>query len=105
MVLKSLSYTPDSNVDEIEQLFTQNISDHLSAGINNLKHNKDFLEQAIFADELTQESVLKLNKLSSDLWGIMSKSILSAAIDYTKNDEGLPNANKRFRIGVYQYDE
>lgn len=105
VVLKSLSYTPDSNVDEIEQLFTQNISDHLSAGINNLKHNKDFLEQAVFADQLTQESVIKLNKLSSDLWGIMSKSILSAAIDYTKNDEGLPNANKRFRIGVYQYDE
>jgi len=105
VILKNSSYSPDSGVDETSQLFTHNISDHLSAGINNLKYNKNFLEQAVFADELSHESVIKLNKLSKDLWEIMSKSILSAAHDYTKHDEGLDNSNKRFRIGIYQYDE
>ncbi len=105
VILKNSSYSPNFNIDETSQLFTHNISDHLSAGINNIKYNKNFLEQAVFADELSQESIIKLNKLTNDLWEIMSKSILSAAIDYSNNDKGLDNANKRFRVGVYQYDE
>ncbi|NNP70682.1 hypothetical protein [Acinetobacter sp. Ac_5812] len=105
IVLQKSSFTPNPQADESKQLFTQNISDHLSAGISNLTKNKNFLEQAIFADELSQESVDKLNQLSTDLWNMMSKAIVSAAIDYCKNDEALPDANKRFRLGIYQYDE
>ncbi|WP_284085309.1 hypothetical protein [Acinetobacter haemolyticus] len=105
IVLQSSSFTPDPQVDESKQLFTQNISDHLSAGISNLTKNSNFLEQAIFADKLSQESVEKLNQLSIDLWNLMSKAIISAAIDYCKLDENDSDANKRFRLGVYQYDE
>ncbi|ENW22030.1 hypothetical protein F4U02_12120 [Acinetobacter haemolyticus] len=105
IVLQNSSFTPDPQADESKQLFTQNISDHLSAGISNLTKNSNFLEQAIFADELSQESVEKLNQLSVDLWNLMSKAIISAAIDYCKLDENDPEANKRFRLGVYQYDE
>lgn len=105
VILQNSSFTPNPQADESKQLFTQNISDHLSAGISNLTKNKNFLEQAIFADELTQESVDKLNQLSIDLWNMMSKAIVSAAIDYCKNDEQSSAANKRFRLGIYQYDE
>lgn len=105
IVLQNSSFTPNPQADESKQLFTQNISDHLAAGISNLTKNKNFLEQAIFADELTQESVEKLNQLSIDLWNMMSKAIVSAAIDYCKNDEQSSDANKRFRLGIYQYDE
>lgn len=105
IVLQNSSFTPDPQADESKQLFTQNISDHLSVGISNLTKNSNFLEQAIFADELSQESVEKLNQLSVDLWNLMSKAIISAAIDYCKLDENDPEAKKRFRLGVYQYDE
>ena len=105
VVLQTASFTPDPKIDESKQLFTQNINDHLSAGISNLNMESNFLEQAIFADQLSPESVRKLSKLSTDLWDIMSKSILSAAIEYCQNDEGTAKADKRFRLGIYQYDE
>lgn len=105
VILQNSSFTPNPQADESKQLFTQNISDHLSAGISNLTNNTNFLEQAIFADELSQESIEKLNQLSVDLWNLMSKAIVSAAIDYCKNDEGDADANKRFRLGVYQYNQ
>ncbi len=105
VVLQSSSFTPDKKVDESKQLFTQNITDHLAAGVLNLTQNTNFLEQAIFADELSQDSVDKLNQLSIDLWTLMSKALISAASDYCKNDETLENANRRFRLGIYQYDE
>lgn len=105
IILQNSSFTPDPQADESKQLFTQNISDHLSAGISNLTKNSNFLEQAIVADELSQESVEKLNQLSVDLWNLMSKAVISAAIDYCKLDENDSAANKRFRLGIYQYDE
>ncbi|MDH0032591.1 MULTISPECIES: hypothetical protein [unclassified Acinetobacter] len=105
VILQNSSFTPDPQMDESKQLFSQNISDHLAAGISNLTRQSNFLEQAIFADELSQESVEKLNQLSADLWNLMSKAVISAAIDYCKNDENSADATKRFRLGVYQYDE
>lgn len=105
VILQNSSFTPNPQADESKQLFTQNISDHLSAGINNLTNNTNFLEQAVFADELSQASVEKLNQLSVDLWNLMSKAVISAAIDYCKNDENNSEANKRFRLGVYQYND
>ncbi|ENW93799.1 hypothetical protein [Acinetobacter sp. NIPH 298] len=105
IVLQNSSFTPDPQADESKQLLTQNISDHLAAGISNLTKNTNFLEQAIFADELSQDSVDKLNQLSTDLWNLMSKALVSAAIDYCKSDEADTEANKRFRLGVYQYNE
>ncbi len=105
IILQSSSFTPDPQMDESKQLFTRNISDHLAAGISNLTQKTNFLEQAIFADELSQESVEKLNKLSVDMWNLMSKAILSSAIEYCKHDEGSTEANKCFRLGIYQYDK
>lgn len=105
VILQNSSFTPDPEMDESKYLFTQNISDHLKAGLSNLNKNTNFLEQAVFADELSSESIEKLNQLSQDLWKLMSKAIVSAAIDCCKNDEGNPDSTKRFRLGVYQYDE
>lgn len=105
IILQNSSFTPDPKKDESKQIFTQNISDHLAAGISNLTQKTNFLEQAIFADELTPESVEKLKKLSLDMWTLMSKAILSSAIEYCNNDEGSVEANKHFRLGIFQYDK
>ncbi|QXA09568.1 hypothetical protein I6L27_08575 [Acinetobacter pittii] len=105
IILQNSSFTPDPKKDESKQLFTQNISDHLAAGISNLTQKTNLLEQAIFADELSPESVEKLKRLSVDMWNLMSKAILSSAIEYCKDDEGSSEANKRFRLGIYQYDK
>ncbi|MBJ9986761.1 hypothetical protein IAE19_15115 [Acinetobacter sp. S40] len=105
VVLQNSNFNSNLHVDENKKIFPKNISDHLAAGILNLTQNTNFLEQAIFADELTQDSIDKLTQLSSDLWKLMSKALVSAAIEYCKSDQGTKNANKRFRLGIYQYDE
>ncbi|MDC4538474.1 DUF6502 family protein [Acinetobacter baumannii] len=105
IILQNSSFTPDPEVDESKQLFVQNISDHLAAGICNLTQKTNFLEQAVFADELSPESIEKLTKLSTDMWNLMSKAIISSAIEYCKNDEGSAEANKHFRLGIFQYNK
>jgi len=105
VIMQKSSFISSPQVDESKQLLSQNISDHLAAGISNLTQNTNFLEQAVVADELSKESVEKLNQLSMDLWGMMAKAIMAAAIDYCKNDEGSSEANNRFRLGIYQYGE
>lgn len=101
--LQHKSFTLDSRLDESRQLFIQNISDHLAAGMSNLNQSGNFLEQAVFADELSLESIEKLNKLSVDLWMIMSKEIVSAALECCRNDEHAADAIHKFRVGIYEY--
>lgn len=99
------SFTPTPQMDESKQIFTENISDHLAAGLDNLvKNNNAFLEQAIFADELTLESIDELKKLSITLWENMVAQVLSAAVELCKKDENSPDANQRFRLGIFQYN-
>ena len=105
VTLQNSSFTPNPQLDESKQLFSQNISDHLLAGIANLTQKNNFLEQAVVADELSQASIDKLNQLSVELWDQMSKTIVSAAIAYCQNDQNSSDANHRFRLGIYQYDE
>lgn len=106
VILQTGSFTPTPKMDESKQLFTENISDHLAAGLHNLvKNDNAFLEQAIFADELTENSIEELKKLSSVLWEDMVNKIVSVAIEQCKKDENSPNANQRFRLGVFQYND
>lgn len=105
VILQSNSFTPSPEHDEIKQLFTNNIADHLAAGIHNIleKDNK-YLEQAIFADELTLKSIEQLRSSCALLWENMSKQILAEAIECCKQDEGREDAVLNFRLGIFQYN-
>ncbi len=105
VILQTNSFTPSPEKDELKQLFVANITDHLAAGIHNVveKENK-FLEQAIFADELTLKSIEQLKETSMKLWNEMSRQILAEAIEYCKQDEGKQDAVLNFRLGIFQYD-
>jgi hypothetical protein len=106
VILNTHSFTPSPESNEIKSLFVSNIRDHLSSGIKNITYKQDnFLEQAIFADELTEKSINILRELSNSLWADFSKKILSAALECCKEDEGRVDANKRFKLGVYQFDD
>lgn len=105
VILNTLSFTPSPECSEIKSLFVSNIRDHLASGIKNITNKQDnFLEQAIFADELTEKSINILKELSNSLWADFSKKIVSAALECSKEDEGRVDANKRFKLGVYQFD-
>ncbi|KAA8731339.1 hypothetical protein F4V57_13590 [Acinetobacter qingfengensis] len=106
VILNIQSFTPSPELDETKDVFSTNISDHLAAGIHNiLKKDNRYLEQAIFANELTEKSILQLKVLSHNLWEEASKKILTKAIECSKEDEGRKDADQRFTFGVYQYDK
>ena len=106
VILHQESFTPLPEANATKQIFAENVADHIAAGVNNLtQHNNLFLEQALFANELSEESIDYLKEKTAELWEKFSKSILAEAIQRCKIDEGRINANHRFRVGIYQYDE
>lgn len=105
--LQQKSFTPDLHMQETKALFSANVTDHIAAGIDNfIETEKSFthLEQAVFADKLTAESVEKLRQLSVELWQEMAHKLLHQAIQYCEEDQSKADAQQRFRVGVYQYD-
>lgn len=105
--LQQKSFTPDLHMQETKALFSANVADHIAAGIDNfIDREKRFthLEQAVFADKLTAESVEKLRQLSVELWQEMAQKLVHQAIQYCEEDQSKENAQQRFRLGVYQYD-
>jgi hypothetical protein len=103
--LQTQSFSPAPNQSTTKQIFSENVADHLAAGIVNLMEQQDaFLEQAVFADELTLESVQHLKQKTNQLWTKFSKKILAEAIECCQNDQNKYDACYRFRVGLYQYD-
>lgn len=100
------AYTPDLNSLEISQLLIDSISDHLRAGINNISANKQrsHLEQSVFADGLTRDAVKQLEQLSNQLWLNNLKTLVDKASQLT-SDNATPDANYRFRLGMYSYSD
>lgn len=102
--LQTQSFTPDPDQQVTRQILSDNVADHLAAGIHNLNEQNDFLEQAVFADELTQESIQYLKEKTNLLWSQCAKQLLAEAIQCCQKDQGKPQALYRFRAGMYQYD-
>lgn len=100
-------FIPNVDSQETTKIFTKNVSALLGAGLHNLfePHQPPYLEQAIFADELTPESITLLHHESVRLWEELSIQVLQLAIARCHADEGQADAVKTFRFGAYQYDE
>lgn len=99
------SFTPSNEEKESRILFSSNISDHIAASLQNLTNKNDFfLEQAVFADELSEHSINILKNYSKELWEEMSVKILDKAIECVNQDKGIKGSDKRFKLGIYQFD-
>jgi Family of unknown function (DUF6502) len=84
-----------------------NVGDHLRAAVANVASDPPaHLEQAVFADELSQESVDAFRRLMRKQW----KTLLAAAVPALQkliDDDraaGRPQ-DQRVRVGLYTYDE
>ncbi len=103
------AFIPDPISNEAQHIFTQNVVDHLSAGVYNLTEaspDAHFLEQSVFADSLSTQSVEKLKNLSAQTWRAVMQQVLQEAIDLDKQDTDIDGAaTERFRVGVYVYTE
>lgn len=99
------SYTPAGQSQAMLSLLSESVADHLQAGLNNLSLPPEsrHLEQSVFADGLSAESVDQLERLATQLWYATQKTLLRQATTLCEQDEGQAQHHWRFRVGMYSY--
>ncbi len=102
------SFTPSRKLDEITTLVAHNAADHLSAAVHNLTIGRNpFLEQSVFADGLSEDSIQVLHQMARDSWNDAFQALVTEATHCVDEDANLdePMAQHRMRFGVYFYSE
>ena len=99
------AFTPDPGLKEARQLLAGSVSDHLAAGVHNLSGAGPdrFLEQSVFADGLSPESVAQLHQLAGRLWAQALETVVAAAVPLCEQDEHVTEGTQRFRLGLFSY--
>ncbi len=91
---------------EAGNLFAGSCADHLAAGVHNLSlpGPRKFLEQSVFADGLSPESIKTLERLAASLWSKALQTMLRAATPLSDHDEPR-GGDQRIRLGMFCYSE
>ena len=109
--LRAERFVPDAGFAETLSYVSRNVYDHLGAVESNLKainagSRSPFLEQSVFADGLSQESVRELQELSRRIWESALRRIYALATDRIENDQrSRGDQALRMRFGVYFFSE
>jgi hypothetical protein len=101
------SFVPSQDIDRMLGFLGANVGDHLRAAVANVVSDPPaHLEQAVFADELSRESVDRLRGVMRLQWQallqatvpLLHQLIAADATDKRKQDQ-------RVRVGLYMYSE
>ncbi len=102
-------FAPQQGFEEMSALLANNLHDHAATAVANLHGEGNFLEQAVFVDQLTAESALHLHTVSAQVWRQALKTVMSEAQSRFDADSATPDtagqARHRARVGIYFYSE
>lgn len=101
-------FAPRQDFEELARLFAENLGDHAAAAVANLQGERNFLEQSVFVDEITEDSAARLQQASVQAWKQALRIVMAEA--QARFDEDAANAEAgrrrhRARFGVYFYTE
>jgi Family of unknown function (DUF6502) len=102
-------FIPRTGFKELTEQYQNNLHDHIAAASANLmadKPEKGFLEQAVFVDQLSQESAHHLHTVATQAWRSAFKLIMREAQARFDHDQVHTKKSKRrhrARFGVYFY--
>lgn len=84
-----------------------NVGDHLAAAVDNvLADVPPHMEQAIFADELSAESLAQVQSLVSEQWRALLSQLVPRLEALVEADRGVGGrAHHRVRIGLYSFHD
>jgi len=100
------AFVPEEGFEEKVYYFGNNSSDHIAAGVHNLRGGKpSMLDRYVFCDNLSPESVKKLNKLAREKGMEAIKAVNKEAIKLEKKDAKVTGQKKRISFGLYFYHE
>ena len=115
LALRREAFVPDRAHREAGELLAGSVADHLAAGVHNLtaQDKVRYLEQSVFADELSAASGRELEQLGNRLWSQVLGEMVKAATALCERDAaaaakpaaGQPPApiDQRLRLGMFCY--
>jgi hypothetical protein len=110
--LRSTSYVPRSGLADALAFMAAAVGDHIAASAENIRsiqsdHTPQFLEQSIYADELSEESIIELHRLARRIWESALRRMFALANERTAIDRNnaLVDQTMRMRFGAYFYAE
>lgn len=105
VVVLAGSFVPSPRLDEMTALFSANASDHIAAAVSNLTSDaRRFLEQSVYADGMTPESIDLLHTAAREAWAHAFESVVTRARERVDLDAA-GDGDRRMRFGVYFFSE
>lgn len=107
VTLERSEFVPTGDKGQMLDFLADNVGDHFAAAVANVvKDDRRHIEQAVFADELSAESVEALRPLVVSQWQSLRDALVPALRAHIEADAraGRPQ-NQRVRIGLYTYNE
>lgn len=98
-------YYPGTDKGEALSFLAANVGDHLTAAVSNVTTcgAPPFLEQAVFADELSAQSAHQASILAAQVWRGLLKTVTPKLQKMTNADASGPDRGWRVRIGLFAY--
>jgi hypothetical protein len=110
--LRTESFVPLKGVTEALEFMAAAIADHIAAAASNVGSIQSgtkprYLEQCIYADELSEESVAELQRLARRIWESALRRTYALASERSEIDRKntMVDQTMRMRFGVYFYSE
>jgi hypothetical protein len=104
--LQAQAFVPQEGFEEMAELLSANVSDHLAAAVHNLHGDAPkFLEQSLFGSGLSARSAEQLGATARKLWKDAFRQMATEAGAHLKRDAKSQDTPMRMRFGVYFYAE
>lgn len=101
-------FAPKQGFEELSGLFSANLHDHLAASVANLDGEANFLEQALFVDDLTEDSVRAVQQAAREAWRQALQQVMPLTQQRFEHDARQADATARvhrLRFGVYCFHD
>lgn len=107
VTLRHDSVVPAGDRDLAYRFLGSNVGDHLAAAVDNvLGETPPHVEQAVFADELSDESMVAFRELAKAQWQNLLAAAVPALQALVDVDAKAGRANRRrVRLGLYAFDD
>jgi Family of unknown function (DUF6502) len=108
VALRHDGFAPRQALADMAAALADNLHDHAAAAAANLDGGRNFLEQAVYADELSDASVEALRLAARQAWQSAFEAVLAKAqqrCDHDARHAEPAERQRRMRFGVYFYSD
>lgn len=108
VVLTADGFAPREGLADMAAAMADNLHDHAAAAAANLQGDANFLEQAVYVDEISDASVAEMQRVAREAWQQAFKQVMAAAqqrFDHDARQTPASQRQQRARFGVYFFHD